>query len=308
MRRAGRTPQYRTLLRRMLDALDDAVIAVNESEEIRFCNSACESLLRHPADDLRGRLIWSIFRAGRTAEVFRPFLCCLDDTGLGEEGTQRVFRIGLEGRDGIRLFANVQVAPFFSERSLYYLFILKHPGSASGFVWQRWGDSPVNHVDEALSAIQERLKGLDDILPGMLPEASDKTWEILFCLSEINRFFSRLNLLLQRPAADENELRFLGVQVMNLSVQYWLDSGGTDKFDLARSSKLWTVYTNPDGWERAQTLDKYFDCNTFPKRPHWNKVLATAEFVLNRCLAPSPLRESLERFLEQLRFSLAGQR
>lgn len=290
----------------MLDALDDAVIAVNESEEIRFCNSACESLLRHPADDLRGRLIWSIFRANRTAEVLRPFLCCLEGAEPGADGKQRVFRIGLEGRDGIRLFANVQVAPVVSERSRYYLFILKRPGSASGFVWRRCGGSPVNHVDEALAAIRERLKGLDDILPGMLPEACDKTGEILFCLSEINRFFSRLNLLLQRPAADGNELRFLGVQVMNLSVEYWLNSGGTDKFDLARRSKLWTVYTNPDGWERTQTLDKYFALSTFPKRPNWHKVLATAEFVLNRCLAPSPLRESLERFLEQLHFSLAG--
>ena len=305
MRRAGGALQYRTLLR-MLDALDDAVIAVNESEEIRFCNRAGETLLRHPADDLCGRLIWSIFRT-RTAEVLRPFLCCADDGDLGQGEKQRILRVGLEGRAGNNCFVNVQVAPLLSESSVYYLFILKCPGNASGFIWQRRSDPPGNPVGEELAVIQERLKGLDNLLPGIFPESSHQTGEILFGLSEINRSFDRVNLLLQRPASHGNELRFLVVKVMNLCVEYWLTSSGADKFDLARGSRLWTVYINPDGWERTQTLDKYFDVNTLPKRPNWKKVLATADFVLNSCLDPSPLRENLESSLERLHVSLVEQ-
>lgn len=305
MRRAGGAPRYRTSLRRMLDALDDAVIAVTEGEEIRFCNSACESLLCHPAEDLRGRMIWSIFRT-RTVEVLRPCLCCLDSTGLGEEGKQQVFRVGLVGRTGNDCFVNVQIVPLLSESSLYYLFILKCPGNASGFICQQ-RHFPGNSVDEKLAAIQERLRELDDILAGVLPESSVKAGEILYGLSEINRFFVQINLLLRRPPSHGNDSRFFAVRVMNLCVAYWQSCSGADKFDLARSSKLWTVYINPDGWERTQTLDKYFDLNTLPKRPNWKKVLATADFVLHSCLEPSPLRENLEKNVEQLFSSMEKQ-
>lgn len=300
MRRAGGALQYRSLLR-MLDALDDAVIVVNENEKIRFCNRAGESLLRHPADDLSGRLIWSIF-CTRTAEVLRPFLCCVDGCYLGQGEKQQVFRVGLEGRAGNDCFVNVQIAPLFSESSRYYLFILKCPGNASGFIWQQRLNFPVNPVDEKLAAIQERLKDIDGLLSGMLPESSLKNGEILFGLSELNRDFVQINLLLQRPSTHGNERCCLAVRVMNLCVEYWGNCSGTDKFDLARSSRLWTVYTNPDGWERTQTLDKYFDLNTLPKRPNWKKVLATADFVLHSCLDPSPLRENLEKSAEQLFF------
>jgi len=293
--------QRRTLFG-MLDALNDAVIAVNESEEIRFCNRAGENLLRHSADDLRGRLIWSIFRT-RTAEILRPFLR-VDGSVHDQGGGQRILRVGLEWHAGNNCFVNVQVAPFRHESIVYYLFILKWPGNASGFIRQRRGDVSGNRLSEELTVIQESMKGLGDILPGMLPEPAVETGKILFGLSEINRSLARLNLLLQLSPPPQKDRLFLAVKVMNLCIDYWLESRGADKFDLARDSRLWTVYTNPDGWERTQTLDKYFDVKTLPKRPNWKKILATADFVLHHCLDPSVLRENLESSSERLRFSM----
>lgn len=143
---------------------------------------------------------------------------------------------------------------------------------------------------------------MGDILPGMLPEPAVETGKILFGLSEINRSLSRLNLLLQLSPSPPQDRLFLAVKVMTLCLDYWVECRGADKFDLARDSKLWTVYTNLDGWERTQTLDKYFDVKTLPKRPNWKKILATADFVLHNCLDPSLLRENLESSSERLRF------
>lgn len=287
----------------MLDALDEAVIGVNESEEIRFCNRAGEKLLLYPADDLRDRLIWSIFRAN-TADLLRPFLC-VDDKNLHLSGLgERVFRVGLEGRCGNNCYVNVQVVPFLSASSVYFLFILKCPGKASGFIWQRQWNVSITPVDEELTVIEERLKGLDVILAELLPEPSVENGQILFGLSEINLSLARINHLLQRSPSQTSKQAFLAVKVMNLCVEYWIECCGTDKFDLARESKLWTVYTNPDGWERTQTLDKYIDINRLPKRPDWKKILATANFVLTRCSIPSLLREKLEIFSERLQFSM----
>lgn len=294
--------QQRILLD-MLDALDDAVIAVNESEEIRFCNRAGENLLCHPADDLRGRLIWSIFRT-RTADVLRPLLC-VDGGVLAQREQKRVLRVGLEGHDGNNCFVNVQVAPLQLENIIYYLFILKWPGNASGFLWQRRRENASgDRLGEELAVIRNSMKGLGDILPGMLPESAVETGKILFGLSAINRSLARLNLILQFPPPLQKDRRFLAVKVMNLCLDYWIECHAADKFDLARDSKLWTVYTNPDGWERTQTFDKYFDVKTLPNRPNWKKILATADFVLHKCLDHSPLRENLESSSEQLRFSI----
>ena len=289
----------------MLNVLDEAVIAVNESEKIRFCNRAGETLLRHPADDLHGRLIWSIFRT-RTAELLRPFLCGSDGGDLGQGEKQRVLRVGLKRRVGNNCFVNVQVAPLLSESSAWYLFILKCSGNASGFLGKRWIDVSGNPLSEELAAIQERLKELDDILPGMLPESAAETGQILFGLSGINHSLARINLFLQCSSSQIKNRCFLAVKVMNLCVEYWLECSGVDKFDLARDSKLWTVYTNPDGWERTQTFDKYLDVNTLPKRPNWKKILATADFVLHSCLDPSPVRENLEKSAEQLHSFMDG--
>lgn len=298
----GRLPQ--PSLFEMLDLLDDAVIAVTESEEIRFCNRAGENLLRYQAGDLRGRLIWSIFRP-RTVEVLRPLLC-VDNGDRGPSEKQRIFRVCLEGHDGNSCYVNVRIARLRYENIVYYLFILKWPGSASGFICQRLVDAAGNCLDEELAVIQERMKGLGDILPRMLPEVAAETGGILFGLSEINRSLARLNLIVQRPHPLPKDRRFLAVKVMNLCFDYWIECSGADKFDLARDSKLWTVYTNLDGWERTQTLDKYLDVSTLPKRPNWKKVLATVDFVLSSCLEPSPLRENLERSLERLHLSLEG--
>lgn len=300
----GEALEYRTLLR-MLDALDEAVIGVDESEEIRFCNRTCEKLLLYSIDNLRGRLIWSIFHTN-TADRLRPFLCVDNENLLLAGQGERVFRVGLEGRCGNDFYVNVQIVPFLSASSVYFLFILKCPGKASGFIWKRQCNVAVNPMDEELAVIEQRLKGLDDILSDLLPEHSIETGQILFGLSEINFSFARISHLLQRSPPQSNDQAFLAVKVMNLCVEYWIECCGTDRFDLARESKIWTVYTNPDGWERAQTLDKYLDVNTLPKRPNWKKILATADFVLHNCLEPSPLRENLEKALEQLLCCMDG--
>jgi len=128
--------------------------------------------------------------------------------------------------------------------------------------------------------------------------------EIFAGLSALHRSFTRLDFYLQSLLPQTDDLNILAVKVMNLCLDYWIECSGTDKFKLARDSGLWAVYINPDGWERAQTLDKYLDIKTLPQRPNWRRILATADFVLAGCFTPSALRETLERTLQRLRFAI----
>lgn len=61
------------------------------------------------------------------------------------------------------------------------------------------------------------------------------------------------------------------------------------------------MYTNLDGWERTQTMDRYLDIRTLPQKPRWRQVVRTAEFVLAACDTPSDLRDRLEAALIKLR-------
>ncbi|HDQ41868.1 MAG TPA: hypothetical protein ENN39_12700 [Desulfonatronum sp.] len=95
--------------------------------------------------------------------------------------------------------------------------------------------------------------------------------------------------------------RLLAVRVMNLAVDCWLICTGTDKVELARQSGLWNVYMEKDGYCRTQTLDRYLSQSTLPVRPRWQKIHATAEFVLAACDENVPARTELELSLGELK-------
>lgn len=96
--------------------------------------------------------------------------------------------------------------------------------------------------------------------------------------------------MLQDPQTPEGR-RQLAVTAMNLAIEYWTETTGNNKFELARESGLWKVYTNHDGWERTQILDKYLDINTLPNRPRWKLIMATCDFASS--IEPSPPSETI---------------
>ncbi|WP_022665368.1 helix-turn-helix domain-containing protein [Desulfospira joergensenii] len=91
------------------------------------------------------------------------------------------------------------------------------------------------------------------------------------------------------------------VDLMNRTIHYWVESTGLTKADLAEDSKIWSVYPDPNGWRRTQTLDKYLDIHTLPKRSRISQVLQTAYYVLKTCQTPSPRRDQLEAAIQSVR-------
>ena len=91
------------------------------------------------------------------------------------------------------------------------------------------------------------------------------------------------------------------VDLMNQTLHYWVESTGRTKADLAEESKIWSVYPDHNGWRRTQTLDKYLDIHTLPKRPRISQVLESAYYVLKTCRALSPRRDQLEAAIKCVR-------
>ena len=90
------------------------------------------------------------------------------------------------------------------------------------------------------------------------------------------------------------------VKLLQLSVDVWLRDGNTLN-SLSVDSGLWHL-TREDTHYRAKSLMNYLKLEKMPKRPTWNRVLGTAEFVLSQSDTSSmslELEFSLRRF-EQL--------
>jgi hypothetical protein len=67
---------------------------------------------------------------------------------------------------------------------------------------------------------------------------------------------------------------------MVLSIQLWENATSKTKIDFAEESGLWNVQTDPNGWRRTQTLDRYLSLSKFPEKPRVRSVVKSVEFIL----------------------------
>ena len=81
---------------------------------------------------------------------------------------------------------------------------------------------------------------------------------------------------------DEGFRRTL-VEVMSLSLQYWIQTTGKTKIDLAEESRLWTAAIDRHGTYSTRTLDRYLSLRNLPQKPRWRTALQTAYFVIQNC-------------------------
>ncbi len=71
------------------------------------------------------------------------------------------------------------------------------------------------------------------------------------------------------------------VTVMNLALNCWSKNLSKSKIDLAEESKIWPVYMDKST-PTTRTLDKYLNIEKCPKNPRHQRVIDTAQFVLNK--------------------------
>lgn len=284
----------------LLDTIDDALLATNESEEICFCNKACSEILGYDNNKLLGRSLRSILTA--------KAMCLLEDHGIHSsdcaDAPSIICRdVEIKTESGTNKRVKVERTLLSMEEEDYQIFMIHRLAGDKNNDQELNGsnieNTPLSLIKE-LNHNQIRLRGLEETLQTILPAAYEQPDIILSELKSIDTALEGLSNLLQDPQTAKGK-RQLAVTAMNLAIEYWTETTGKNKFDLARESGLWKVYTNQDGWERAQTLDKYLDNDTLPARPRWNLIIATCDFVLASSISLSTLRNHLETDLGKMR-------
>lgn len=274
----------------MLNTLDDAMVAINENGEVSFCNRAFETLCGSTAPEILG-MSWLRLVApeaeGVASELEARWL-----NGLPMPESERVQGISFkrEGRPALR--RPVTVVRLDLEEEPMMLLVL---GGRDGR-----GSDRATHRVQALNVNRQRIEGLKDSLESLGTSNLTSDSVLAEDLDAIARVLGHIEGTLSMPKTGSGH-RHQAVEVMQLSLAFWEEAAGQGKVELARQSGLWKVYTDKDGWERTQTLDKYLHHETIPKRPRGAQVIRTAEFVLAACEGSPEQRARLESCLDTFR-------
>ncbi len=285
--------QTQRRLAQLLDSVDDMVITVNESREISFYNHSAAQLLGVDDDTLLGHGLEELFDAAWVEKL--EALSVRQQKGENGEGaTCSLAGLEVTKADGGTLQVDVIATLLILEDEALQTLILRVPQTVT--------PSPSPETVNVIAAVnrhQKRLRGLENALNGLLPRLQSDAPEVVNEIRTLDQALADVEKNLH--TSTENERRRLAVQVMQLSIDYWYEATDLDKVDLARESGIWKLYTDRNGYTRAQTLDKYLSEETFPRRPRWKSISNTAVYVLAACTTPSPLRDRLEHALAALR-------
>ena len=270
-------------LSRILDAIDDAVIAVNESKEICFSNSPCQKMLGYDPDELLGCPVSQLgaeFGPGHDPMLKKP-----------EDETKSNAKITAKNRQTV----NCRISSAILDLDHETLLIL---------VLEKENDTPKLDQAAALSVIRElninrqRIQILEDTL--LAHGLSRDDIARIPALEKICSTLGEMDALINTIPADLEKKR-LGHRVMNQALALWQEQTGQNKIEFAEQSGIWKIYINSNGFERTQTLDKYLDINLFPQRPRWRNIFETAEFVLLSCKTGSKSKTELEACYARLK-------
>lgn len=274
----------------MLNRIKEAVLVVNPGREMAFINQACGTLLGQNPEVLLGKPVAALFE--NPADPALDCLgLCLDSKATRAPALDGVTLKG--GKDG-HLCVDITIGPMALNDEDFCFLILREPHKSESSSVGRI----IRYLD-TMSLNRERLAKLDLMLQGMSAQALNEGTDIPKEIGAIDRIMAEL---VRAPAKTEEDPKDLLIRVMNLSVELWIADTGTTRVELAEQSGIWNVYIGKDGWARTQTLDKYLNPASLPKRPKWDNVINTADFVLAACSTADPvMRGDLEEVLARLR-------
>ena len=274
-------------LSKMLDSLDEAIIAVNQSREISFCNQAFIKIAGFTAENLLGRPLATLLARPSDPEA--------------QDLTGALFS-GEVWSDRASVFENIALAQS-AEKSIDTTFFVTgievedeplllmvvRPGATEG------GGQAALLSASMLRELNNNRQRILNLEEAMLSLESGNVYDQQSVMDDLKALDMLLERMSGRIAAHKltGDKRDLAVKVMNLAVSCWASATGATRADLAEQSRLWNVYVEKDGYCRTQTLDKYLSPETLPERPRWRNILATVEFVLASAKPDMPAHREL---------------
>ncbi|MBU2513987.1 response regulator [bacterium] len=283
------------LMLEMLNNIDASILAFNESEEISFYNDSFKSQTGYLRSDewLLGKPLGQLVTRKSIEQLLRWKHQLLQ---RNSKKTKIRLNITFIKSDNSKRKQDIicQVLDLEEEKQ----FIMIFDNTENSNKNEDLSVSATAMIEE-LNKNKERLQKIEDSISIKDDLKILSSFPIVSEIQTIKDSIKVINTTLTKDQ-EKDEKRKLTVEIMNLSIDYWQQITGTTKADLAGKSKIWNVYTDSNGWERTQTLDKYLTVKTLPQYPHWKKIIKTADYVLNELIEKTSKREALLTALTKL--------
>ena len=280
--------RYRLL--KVIDFAGIALIAITQSGSIRFCNQKATSLIQggtqNGAEEWLGQSIESLFPELLTQ--LRPL--------FEQHSKQEIITHGEVFQDSTPDMSTLQFKTRLcleeTQTSVHLTASMFEFSEEFGAVLslvsqQENSERSQNLSPEAVSALHTLSQWFGENPPrkdSILDSASPERLE-------------------QKSISKTEELREAVAQVMCLSVLLWKAGTQKNNAELAQESGLWTV--SQDGSSaRAITLQRYLNLKTLPRKPKWEIVLKTAEYVLEHVPGESFQCSELKQAVQRVRHAL----
>ncbi|MCP4605348.1 MAG: response regulator [Proteobacteria bacterium] len=272
----------------LLNSVETALVAVNENAEICFFNNLFTEQFGFSKQELLGAPIATYIDDGFVMQPSR---------WLDKPDTEETTLTITKARDGAISVRATSTVLRLEDESILVLSLgqtgQSDEASTSAFSNARYIIETLNRNRERLYELEISLNGMTPTILEHKPSFVDELNSIDDALGKISREIVGKGLPADKPA--------LAVQLLKQSIAYWCEATGRTKFDFADHSGLWKVYVSQDGNLRTQTLDKYLDTKTLPRKPRWKQIVRSAEFVLESCDLQAAKREHLESVLAKFR-------
>ncbi|MCP4630150.1 MAG: response regulator [bacterium] len=280
----------------MLDLINDAILAVNENGEIYFCNRSFEKLTGYSGRDLLWQSFDDLFADKEKAAVKQ---LTKDRQSLHNGQSETYHPICLIEANGKELPLETLISQLNYEDEVFHVHLFREEKESSLFPGEQAQAISGADLIRELNRNRSRIQSLDESMNQYIPKLRANDPSISGKIKAIDSALEQLSNSILGDTKPQ-EKRTTAVEVMKLALQYWSESTGQSKVELAKESGIWKVYLDRDGRERTQTLDKYCDLKTLPRNPYWKKIVNTANFVLVATDLASKTKERLEINLAKL--------
>jgi|GEM_PF-2988384 len=151
----------------------------------------------------------------------------------------------------------------------------------------------------------QRIQVMEEYLENLKNNIIQESNELINKVKRMDRHSKKLSQFGHVPNKKE-ELRENLIKLTNITLEYWEQTTGKSKIELAEESNLWSV-SREGSAPRVKTLDRYLHLNSLPAKPRWRNVIETTEYVLNEYPAQSQLKTFLESKLISFRSQIQEQ-
>jgi len=245
---------------KMIQASENALVFVNEKEEVTYGNQRALKLLNYQIDELTELSLNELFSPLVTEQNEQVSLLSL----LGEK--ESLFQIHPKGQSSCE--GQISSFEIIQDDKAHIALIFQINNRQEGLL------SPATQGQQ----FDQQRKTLEVVCAQVTRLSREENTSIAECLLTLEQSLDQLTeevIQEMHPL----QLRKNVVRLMSLALQSWEEATGKTKFELAEESGLWKVYQD-QGQIRTRTLDKYFKLKLLPKNPRWKTVIKTVEYVM----------------------------